>query len=254
MNRLLLTRNPVDALVAEIGAWGDRHAETGGFLLAAEDNADRATVLALGGQSGIVRRRNLFTISGGAIERLFSWAGDTELRIRAQVHSHAHGAFLSRTDLQHGFDVDGFITAVVPHFALHQLIRATGAGGSAAAAAGRPNGPPTWSPAQSTSSASTRAACVRPEHSRAMRLAASATAQGEASLLEHLAAQHVEVSSGPRDPLISPPPSCCWPTSRGCQSRSASTSPACAMLRANLCSPRPADRTPPPRRRDHVVR
>jgi hypothetical protein len=117
MNRLLLTRNLVDALVAEIGAWGDRHAETGGFLLAAEDNADRATVLALGGQSGIVRRRNLFAISGGAIERLFSWAGDTELRIRAQVHSHAHGAFLSRTDLQHGFDVDGFITAVVPHFA-----------------------------------------------------------------------------------------------------------------------------------------
>lgn len=117
MSSLLITRDLVDALVAEIGVWGARHAETGGFLLAAEDRPDRANVLALAGQAGIVRRRDLFTVSGGAIERLFSWAGDAELRIRAQVHSHARGAFLSRTDLRHGFDVDGFITAVVPHFA-----------------------------------------------------------------------------------------------------------------------------------------
>lgn len=117
MSRLLITRNLVDALVAEIGAWGARRAETGGFLLSPENRPDHANVLALAGQAGIVRRRDLFTISGGAIERLFSWAGDAELRIRAQVHSHGRDAFLSRTDLRHGFDVNGFITAVVPHFA-----------------------------------------------------------------------------------------------------------------------------------------
>ncbi len=117
MSRLLITRNLVDALVAEIGTWGDRHTETGGFLLAPEDRPDRANILALAGQTGIVRRRDLFTISGGAIERLFTWAGEAELHICAQVHSHARDAFLSRTDLRHGFDVDGFITAVVPHFA-----------------------------------------------------------------------------------------------------------------------------------------
>lgn len=117
MIRLLVTRNLVDALVADISAWGTHNAETGGFVLASEHRPDRANVLALAGQSGIVRRRDLFTISGAAIERLFSWAADAELRIRAQVHSHARGAFLSRTDLKHGFDVDGFITAVVPHFA-----------------------------------------------------------------------------------------------------------------------------------------
>lgn len=117
MSRLLITRHLVDALVAEIGAWGERNVETGGFLLAAEDHPDRANVLALAGEAGIVRHRDLLTISRSAIERLFTWAGDAEMRIRAQVHSHARVAFLSRTDLHHGFDVDGFITAVVPHFA-----------------------------------------------------------------------------------------------------------------------------------------
>jgi hypothetical protein len=117
MTELRVTRDLVDTLTADVRRFGARNAETGGFLLSTEAQPDRLTVLALAGQDGIGRRRGLFTVSGTAIERLFSWAGERELRIRAQVHSHAHDAFLSPTDLRHGFNVAEFITAVVPYFA-----------------------------------------------------------------------------------------------------------------------------------------
>ena len=117
MSQLRLTQGAVDALTADIRRWGALGAETGGFLLASESDPDLLTILALAGHAGIARRRGLFAVSGPAIEQLFSWATDSELRIRAQVHSHARGAFLSPTDLRHGFDVAGFISAVVPHFA-----------------------------------------------------------------------------------------------------------------------------------------
>jgi hypothetical protein len=117
MSPLRLSSPIIAALTAEIGRWGRRGAETGGFLLAPESDPDRLSIVALADQAGIARRRGLFVVSGPAIEQLFSWAGDAELRIRAQVHSHARGAFLSPTDLRHGFDVTGFISAVVPNFA-----------------------------------------------------------------------------------------------------------------------------------------
>jgi len=117
MTELLITRNLVDGLVEDMRRFGAHTQETGAFLLATEQKPNRLTLLALAGTAGISRRRELFTVSGSAIERLFSWAGDHELRIAAQVHSHAREAFLSPTDLRHGFDVAGFITAVVPHFA-----------------------------------------------------------------------------------------------------------------------------------------
>lgn len=116
MSALLVTRDTVNALINEIAEWGARTAETGGFLLAPEDRPDRMSILALAGHAGITRRPRLFTVSGTAIDQLFTWAGEREMRIRAQVHSHAHGAFLSQTDLDHGFDVNGFITAVIPQF------------------------------------------------------------------------------------------------------------------------------------------
>jgi len=117
MSRLRLTQAAVDALTADIRRWGALGAETGGFLIASKSDPDGLTIVALAGQAGIARRRGLFAVSGPAIGQLFSWAADRELRIRAQVHSHARGAFLSPTDLRHGFDVAGFISAVVPHFA-----------------------------------------------------------------------------------------------------------------------------------------
>jgi hypothetical protein len=117
MSQLHLTEAVVDALTVEIGRWGALGIETGGFLLASESDPDRLTIVALAGHAGIARRRGLFAVSGQAIDRLFSWAADSELRIPAQIHSHARGAFLSPTDLRHGFDVAGFISAVVPHFA-----------------------------------------------------------------------------------------------------------------------------------------
>jgi hypothetical protein len=103
-------------LVDEIARHGRGPAETGGFLLAQPADRDHLTVLALAGDRGIERGRDLFKVSGGAIERLFTWAGDRDLLIRAQVHSHRRGAFLSATDLRHGFAVEGFITAVVPTY------------------------------------------------------------------------------------------------------------------------------------------
>jgi hypothetical protein len=116
MSQLRVTEAAVAALIADIRGWGGAGAETGGFLLARESDPHRLSIVALTGQAGITRRRGLFAVSGPAIEQLFSWAADSDLRIRAQVHSHAHGAFLSATDLRHGFDVAGFISAVVPHF------------------------------------------------------------------------------------------------------------------------------------------
>jgi hypothetical protein len=114
---LSVSRDAIRHLSTEIAVHGARPAETGGFLLAHANTRERLDVLALADQVGINRGRDLFRIRSSAIERLFTWAGDQDLLIRAQVHSHRGGAFLSETDLRHGFAVEGFITSVVPNYA-----------------------------------------------------------------------------------------------------------------------------------------
>jgi hypothetical protein len=89
--------------------------ETGGFVLG-PTGTDRSTVLALSGERGVDRMSRLFRVSGLAIASLFDWADERDLRILAQWHSHRLEAFLSETDLKHGFNVPGFRTAVVPHY------------------------------------------------------------------------------------------------------------------------------------------
>jgi hypothetical protein len=106
----------VEIVVAEIAAWGARGTETGGFLLC-EENDRRVVFVALSGGKGISRARDKFAVSGRALAALFDYAGQNGLSVRAQFHSHGRSAFLSPTDLTHGFNVEGFLTTVVPHFA-----------------------------------------------------------------------------------------------------------------------------------------
>ena len=118
MSAMRVTPAAIDALTSEVAAWGARRVETGGFLLADAARPSQAgDIVALAASAGIVRRRLLFGVSGAAIAQLFDWAADNGLRICAQVHSHQGNAFLSRTDIEHGFAVEGFVTAVVPFFA-----------------------------------------------------------------------------------------------------------------------------------------
>lgn len=62
------------------------------------------------------RSRGIFRVSGKAIDQLFSWADERELRVWAQVHSHPRGSFLSEIDKREGFRVEGFISTVIPNF------------------------------------------------------------------------------------------------------------------------------------------
>jgi len=102
-------------LQEHVRGYGTQDAEAGGFLLGATGVAS-ADVLALAEGVGIERSRGLFRVSGTALERLFAWADDHELRVWAQVHSHPRGSFLSPTDKTYGFRVEGFLSAIIPDY------------------------------------------------------------------------------------------------------------------------------------------
>ena len=114
MSVLLLPDRIPARIAAEARAAGAHLVETGGFILAGAQGP--ASVLALTGERGITRRRDLFHVSGLALASLFEWAEDRELSVVAQWHTHGGGAFLSRTDLEYGFNVHGFTTTVVPFY------------------------------------------------------------------------------------------------------------------------------------------
>jgi len=50
------------------------------------------------------------------LAQIFDWATDRELVVRALIHSHGGPAFLSWVDLDHGFSVPDFVSAIVPHY------------------------------------------------------------------------------------------------------------------------------------------
>jgi hypothetical protein len=116
MNELRIPVTMAEQIAAEATTCGQRGGETGGFLLAPAGSREGASVLALAGEIGVERRRDLFRISGIALAALFEWADDHDLAIAAQWHSHRLGAFLSETDLAYGFNVPGFRSAVVPNY------------------------------------------------------------------------------------------------------------------------------------------
>jgi hypothetical protein len=104
------------AIAREVRQFGQRRVETGGFLLAPRGQG-AVTVMAFAGEVGIIRERLLFQVSALALDQLFGFADQRSCWIPAQFHSHAAGAFLSRTDQQLGLRVKGFTSTVIPDFA-----------------------------------------------------------------------------------------------------------------------------------------
>ena len=109
------------ALAAEAAAFGARGLETGGFLLtsraAPDDGYPSVTAIALAGDAGIDRHRDMFQVSERALARLFTFADGHGLWIPAMLHSHRDAAFLSATDERHGLRADGFVSVVIPRYA-----------------------------------------------------------------------------------------------------------------------------------------
>jgi hypothetical protein len=115
MNNLMISEKLLRPLGDHVRAHGGADAEAGGFLLGGRE-IPLATVLALAEGPGVERSRGIFRVSGAAIDQLFAWAEERELRVWAQVHSHPRGSFLSDIDEREGFRVEGFISAVIPDY------------------------------------------------------------------------------------------------------------------------------------------
>lgn len=115
MNSLMISETLLRPLHEHVRAHGRADVEAGGFLLGGGENPV-ATVLALAEGRGVERSRGIFRVSGRAIDQLFAWAEERELRVWAQVHSHPRGSFLSDIDEREGFRVEGFISAVIPDY------------------------------------------------------------------------------------------------------------------------------------------
>lgn len=105
----------LEHLYADVAHHGALGVESGMFLLA-EHGRCTINTLALAGTAGVTRHRDHFALSGKALARLFSHARARDLHVLAQVHSHREGAFLSPSDLRHGFAVEGFTTSVIPNY------------------------------------------------------------------------------------------------------------------------------------------
>ena len=114
MSALLLPTGLPERIATEARAAGAHIVETGGFILGALSSP--ASILALTGDKGVTRRRDLFHVSGPAMATLFEWVEKRELTVIAQWHTHGRRAFLSETDLEYGFNVPGFTTTVVPYY------------------------------------------------------------------------------------------------------------------------------------------
>ena len=112
---LRLPANIVDALLSATVAFGQHDLETGGFLLA--DEQDVVQALALTGQLGVERNWGLFMVSGAVVEHVCEWAAQQNLRVASLVHTHKGHARMSRTDQHNGFRVDSFRSVIIPSFA-----------------------------------------------------------------------------------------------------------------------------------------
>jgi hypothetical protein len=114
-NDVALPEAAASIVIADVARFGTEDVETGGFLLAPRDN-DTISVVALAGTAGIRRHRKLLQMSDLALDRLFGYADEHDLWIPVQFHSHEQAAFMSPTDIDHGFSVEGFVTTIIPRF------------------------------------------------------------------------------------------------------------------------------------------
>lgn len=115
INHLLIPRDAVTALVADVAAYGAQDVETGAFLLT-QRGCNDVSVLALLGTEGVVRHRGRLEVSATVMDPLFTFAEDRDLQVRAQVHSHKGDAFLSLVDRRGNIRVPGFTAAVIPTY------------------------------------------------------------------------------------------------------------------------------------------
>ncbi|MEV2193605.1 Mov34/MPN/PAD-1 family protein [Streptomyces phaeochromogenes] len=113
---LRISPRSLDAFIDDVRRHGRLGRETGGFFLTTPEDRDVRAV-ALAGSRGIDRAYGRFVIGLQAIDKAFAYAEERGLQVRAMLHSHPRGAFLSRTDLRHSLRVPGFVNAVVPTFA-----------------------------------------------------------------------------------------------------------------------------------------
>lgn len=100
---------------ADVTDHGRLDVETGCFLLAPR-GTNTVTTVALAVSRGIVRHPYHFSVSRRAISQLFRHLTAHDLTILAQVHSHRGPAGLSETDLNHGYSVEGFTSAIIPFY------------------------------------------------------------------------------------------------------------------------------------------
>lgn len=115
MKNFSIARTLLEPLQDHVRDHGRRDDEAGGFLLGTYEDPV-ATVLALAEGVGVERSRGFFRVSGTAMEQLFTFAENENLRVWAQVHSHPRRSFLSETDETDGFRVEGFISGVIPNY------------------------------------------------------------------------------------------------------------------------------------------
>lgn len=114
---LTLPAAVLESVILHVKEYGAKGTETGVFLLAPESVANEISVVAFAGEEGITRGPDVFGVSGRAVAQLFGWADENGMRVRVLVHSHKYRAFLSKTDLKHGFAVSGFTTTIIPWYA-----------------------------------------------------------------------------------------------------------------------------------------
>lgn len=116
MSPLQIGSDAVATIVTDVARYGALGVETGALLLTPPGQAT-VTLVALAGTAGIERRAGLLVFTSAALNPLFSYAEDNGFQVRAQVHSHKHEAFLSKTDKAGNIRMPGFIAAVIPDFA-----------------------------------------------------------------------------------------------------------------------------------------
>jgi hypothetical protein len=115
MRTTFISSTVADLVHEHVIRYGALDVETGLFLLAPR-GSDTVTSVAFAGTHGVERHRGRFALSGRAVSKLLRYLGEQDLISAAQVHSHRGRAGLSRTDLNYGFSVEGFTSAVIPYY------------------------------------------------------------------------------------------------------------------------------------------
>lgn len=117
---ITLTPGAITVIVEDVCRFARSGVESGAWLLASERDRLQVSHVALLGTVGVVRRPDQLIVTAKGVSRLFSWAADSSLVVRAQVHSHLFGAFMSEADRRFGLGVEGFVSSIIPNAAAAQ--------------------------------------------------------------------------------------------------------------------------------------